>query len=318
MLLGWVAVSLGLQAGEAPSPPVQTSVPIKLTGFGQVLYSRAGESADSFTVSRARLSLDSPITRAIRLRATVDAVKSPVLIEAALDLSIFKNGSLRLGQFKVPFSRESLTAASDHETINLPRSVSSLSPGRDIGASGRDIGALLQYKAGVLEASAGLFNGSGINRADTNRQKDLAGRLVIALADRLKLGASVYRGLYSAAAGQALLRRDRVGLELEAAVSRLGVKAEWILAWDGNVSKRGGYAQVGASLAGGKVQAVARFDSLDRISPSTPGRDETWTLGLNRFFAPKTKIQVNLEWKHERESGRATEFYLLALFQAGF
>jgi phosphate-selective porin len=313
-----LSAAAGLRAENAPPPPVQASVPLKVTGFAQVLYNRSGDSTDSFSILRARLSLDGAVARSVRLRAAVDAVKSPVLIEAALDLSLFKGGLVRLGQFKVPFSRESLTAASDHETINLPRSVLSLSPGRDIGASGRDIGAMLQFRAGKAEAAAAVFNGSGINTPDANRRKDLAGRLVFAPGSRLKAGGSFYLGSYTASSGEPAVRRDRAGLEIEAGVSRVDIKAEWILARDGEASKRGGYVQAGVSLIAGELQAVARYDCLDKVEPSTPGRNETLTLGLNKFFAPKTKFQINLEWKRDRESARPTEFALLALFQAGF
>jgi len=313
-----LAMAARLWAANTPPEAVKASAPLKLTGFGQVLYSRVGEATDSFAISKARLSLESPVSRSIRFKATVDAVKIPVLIEAAIDLSIFSGGTLRLGQFKVPFSRESLVSASDHETIILPPSVLALSPGRDIGASGRDIGALVQYKAGVLEASAGLFNGSGINRADADRRKDLAARLTLAPLGRLKLGVSAYRGRSSAAGGEAPERRDRFGMELEAGLSRADIKAEWILARDGEASKRGGYVQFGVSLVADKLQAVARFDSVDTIGPLTPGGNETWTLGLNAFFAPKTKFQLNLEWRSGRESGIPSEFAFLALLQAGF
>jgi len=313
-----LAAAAGLRAEDVPSPAVQASTPLKLSGFAQIQYSRLGGSKDSFSITRARLSLDSPVTRAIRLRATADAVKSPVLLDAVIDLALFKGGGLRLGQFKVPFSRESLTSSTDRETISLPRSVLELSPGRDIGASGRDIGALLQFKSVLLEASAGLFNGSGINRADADRQKDVAARLVFSPLSRLKVGGSLYRGLHSAAAGEEALRRDRVGLEIEMGLERAELKAEWILAWDGDVTKRGGYAQLAGALVPGRVQAVVRYDSLDRVGPAAPGRNETWTLGLNAFFAPKTKFQVNLERRGERESGRGAELCLSALFQAGF
>ncbi len=317
-LLGILAAVSGIRAEDTQQAGVQVKAPLKLSSFAQVLYSRIGSSTDSFSVSRARLTLDGTVTRSIRLRMTWEAAKSPVLLEASADLTPFRNGTVRLGQFKVPFSRESLTSASDHDFINLPASVLALSPGRDIGASGRDIGALVQIKSGILEGSAGIFNGAGINRADLNREKDWAGRLVLSPGARLKLGASVYRGLYSAAAGAEPVRRDRAGMELEAGVSRLDVKGEWIVARDGIVSKRGGYAQVGAELVSGKLQALIRFDALDRIGSQTPGWNTVWALGVNRFFASKTKLQINLEWKHERESGREGEFSLLALFQAGF
>jgi phosphate-selective porin len=169
-----------------------------------------------------------------------------------------------------------------------------------------------------LDLYAGLFNGAGINKADTNTQKDLAGRLVLIPLQGLKVGGSVYKGYHSAQSGQAAVRRDRVGLEMAVAAPGFMLKAEYILAQDGAASSRGGYAILGYSFLPDKLQAVLRFDSLDRQIASAPGRNETWTLGLNWFFAPKTKFQVNLEFNGDDESGKGRTISFLALFQAGF
>jgi len=317
-----LAVALGLAAPslaeDKNSPSIQVPLSLKLSGFAQTQYTHDGGSTDTLTVPRARFTLEGQIIQSIRYRVQADAAKSPALLDVMLDLSLFKQGLLRFGQFKVPFSQESLTAASDHDAISLPRSVQSLSPGRDINASGRDIGAYFLVRTGRLDLYAGLFNGAGINKADTNRQKDLAGRLVVAPLKVLKVGGSVYQGLYSAQAGQAAICRDRVGLEMALNTSGLILKGEYIFAKDGDVLSRGGYAILGYSFLPDKLQAVVRFDSLDKRSASSPGRNETWTLGLNLFFAAKTKFQVNLELNRDDESGKGHTATLLALLQAGF
>lgn len=313
----WMAAS-SLALAEDKSPPsIQVPISLKLSGFAQSQYTHDG-STDTLTIPRARFTLEGQITKSVRYKVQVDVAKSPALIDVMMDLSLFKQGLLRLGQFKVPFSQESLTSSSDHDTISLPRSVQSLSPGRDINASGRDIGAYVLVQTSRLDLYAGLFNGAGINKADTNKEKDLAGRLLVTPLQALKVGASGYLGHYSAQAGQPAVCRDRVGLEMALNTWGLTLRGEYILAKDGAVSSRGGYAILGYSFLPDKFQAVVRFDSLDRQSALSPGRNETWTLGLNWFFAAKTKFQVNLEFNRDDESGKGKTTTLLALFQAGF
>jgi len=322
----WAVLLLGLAlCAAAPAlaedksvPSVQAPLPLKLSGFAQVQYTHEGSSTDTLTIPRGRFTLDGQITKSIHYKIQVEIAKSPALLDMMIDLSLFKEGLLRLGQFKVPFSQESLTPASDHDMINLPRSVQALSPGRDINASGRDIGAYVLVRTSGLDLYAGLFNGAGINKADTNTQKDLAGRLVLTPLQALKLGGSVYKGYYSAQSGQAPAGRDRAGLEMALNSAGFTLRGEYILAKDGVVSSRGGYAILGYSFVPDKLQAVVRFDSLDKKSGQTPGRNETWTLGLNWFFAPKTKFQVNLEFNRDDESGKGNTTTVVALFQAGF
>jgi len=313
----WMAAP-GLALAEEKSPPsIQVPLSLKLSGFAQSQYTH-DSGTDTLTIPRARFTLEGQITKSVRYKVQADAAKSPALIDAMIDLSLFKQGLLRLGQFKVPFSQESLTASSDHDTISLPCSVQSLSPGRDINASGRDIGAYVLVSTSRLDLYAGLFNGAGINKADTNKEKDLAGRLLVTPLQALKVGASGYLGHYSAQAGEPAICRDRVGLEMALNTSGLTLRGEYILAKDGAVSSRGGYAILGYSFLPDKFQGVVRFDSLDRQSASSPGRNETWTLGLNWFFAAKTKFQVNLEFNRDDESGKGKTTSILALFQAGF
>jgi phosphate-selective porin OprO/OprP len=316
LALWMTASSLALAEDKSP-PSIQVPLSLKLSAFAQFQYTHDG-SADTLTISRTRFSLEGQITKSIRYKFQADAAKSPVLLDAMIDLSLFNQGLLRLGQFKVPFSQESLTAASDHDTISLPRSVLSFSPGRDINASGRDIGAYILVRTSRLDLYAGLFNGAGINKADTNKEKDLAGRVLVTPLQALKVGASGYLGHYSAQAGQPAICRDRVGLEMALNTSGLTLRGEYILAKDGLVSSRGGYAILGYSFVPDKLQGVVRFDSLDQKSASSPGRNETWTLGLNWFFAAKTKFQVNLEFNRDEESSKGKTTTLLALLQAGF
>ena len=93
--------------------------------------------------------------------------------------------NITVGQFKIPFSLENLTSTNKLELIDRSQAVEALAArGKDVigNQNGRDIGiqvggSLIKKRNGsLLEYRLGVFNGSGINMADTaNEAKDMAG-----------------------------------------------------------------------------------------------------------------------------------------------
>ncbi len=81
--------------------------------------------------------------------------------------------NLRVGQFKQPFSEETLRSAISGDFVeNSP--MSRLAPGRDLGLQ---LGGETWEKR--LEYQIGVFNGNGTSGADSNDDKDLAARLIL-------------------------------------------------------------------------------------------------------------------------------------------
>ncbi len=193
------------------APPVTSSRAFKLSGYTQVLAEAPEAGTAGFSIRRSRFTLAGELLKNVRFKATVDLVKVPVLIDAQIEFMFIEAASLRIGQFKVPFSLEMATSSGDLDTISRSQTINKLSPAFDIGGGGRDVGAVVFGKAAFLEYALGLFNGSGANKADTNDAKDLAGRLVVRPAGFLSLGASFYDGSYAASAGAASVVRDRFG-----------------------------------------------------------------------------------------------------------
>ena len=108
----------------------------------------------------------------------------------------------------------------------------------------------------------------------------------------------------------------RTGLEISYVQSVLTIKGEYILAKDDQVSKSGWYLQGGYFFMPKELQGIIRFDSYDKNKDSVRDRSDRLTLGLNWFFAEKTKLQINYE-RYKLESG-SSNWALLAQFQAGF
>jgi phosphate-selective porin len=257
------------------------------------------------------------IHKNIRYKLQVDAAKSPGLLDAVIELDFIPQAGLAFGQFKVPFSLENLTSSSDLDTINRSQIVENLCPGRDIRAAGRDIGVSLNGRFSRAEYSIGIFNGSGIKKADTNERKDFAGRLVFYPVSSLVIGLAHYRGGYSTQQDSSILARNRTGLEISYVQKRISLKGEYISARDEDDKRKGWYIQGGYYLIPEKIQTIVKHDFFDKNREVRGDQTEVTTLGLNWYFSKKTKLQVNYEY-HGNEANEFSNNAILIQFQAGF
>lgn len=305
-------------AEEKKEPPAVTSSrALKLSGYTQLLYTAQDSGLDGFTLRRARLTLSADLLKNVHFKLQVDAVKTPALMDAQIEFGFNEAASLRIGQLKVPFSQESLTSSGDLDTINRSQPVSKMSPGQDIGASGRDIGAVIFGKTSVIGYTVGVFNGAGINKADTNKEKDWAGRLLVHPASFLTLGASLYDGMSSPSAYVPPVKRDRAGVEIAVLHDAFSFKGEFIQAADDEIIRKGWYLQAGYFFMPKTLQGIFKVDSYDKDTKTDLDRSDLWTLGLNWFLTEKTKLMINLELTKD-ESGKTANTALLAQFQAAF
>ncbi len=296
---------------------VFTDIPLNLSVYTQAQYDHKENATDGFKIRRARVGLNGEILKDLHYKLQIDTVKSPILLDAQIEIQFSPYLKLSLGQFKVPFSLENLTSSSALDTINRSQTVEKLCPGRDIEAKGRDIGITIGGQFSKIEYFFGIFNGSGIDRKDTDDKKDFAGRLAFYPVRFLSLGFSYYNGLYSSAPGDPAVERDRTGVELFFVQGRFSLKGEYISAEDDKISGNGCYLQAGYELLPEKLQTIFKYDSLDRDKDVQGDRIDVMTLGLNWFLSKKTKLQINYEY-HGKESGKPSKNVILAQLQAGF
>lgn len=304
-------------AGEEEVLPVLSEKLLKISGYSQVQYTYWEGDREDFRIRRARLGLKGSLLKNIDYSLQVDAARSPVLMDARVDITLFPQAKLSLGQFKVPFSLENLTSSSGLDNVNRTQTVKKICPAQDIGATGRDIGMTLSGKFSWIEYTFGVFNGSGINTRDTNDKKDMVGRLVVCPFHFLSLGVSHYEGVHSLFAGGPPLNRDRTGMDVFIATGRLFLKGEYISAKDEGIDRAGWYVRGGYSFIRDKLQAVVNYDSYDMDLDLDENRSDILTLGLNWFFSRITKLQVNYEY-HKQEWVETGDHVFLAQFQAGF
>jgi hypothetical protein len=314
-----LCAALAAAEDKKDAPPAVTSTSaFKLTGYTQARAVADHFGPDTFHLYRARFGLEGEVFKNIRFKALFETARTPLLLDAMIDYSPFKNGFIRIGQFKIPFSQENLSSAALMDTINFSQVVGKLVPGRDISANGRDIGALADYKYGTWEGMVGVFNGSGINKADTDENKDIAARLTWSPWEFLTVGASQYLGhtIPANAAGPAG-KRNRTGLEMAFSHSGFMLKGEYVYGIDNAKEASGWYLTGGCFVMPKKLQAVVRVDVFDKDLSLGQDRNSILLLGLNWFFSTKTKIQLNCELA--QLEGRGLDFSaLLAQFQVGF
>jgi len=315
-----LAVALALVPmgfADEEKPAVKADKVIKLSGYTQILGNVQKDAVDSVSIRRARFSLSVNLLKDVKAKFTIDAVRTPVLVDAFVDVSFAKYANLTFGQFFVPFGVESTTSTADLETINRSQPVEKLAPGRDIGTLGRDVGVMLSGNYSILNYSIGMFNGSGANKADTNDAKDFAGRIGVKPFDFLTIGASLYKGKYNTALAAPLLRRDRTGIDAGIALGNASLKGEYVWGYDGEADRRGWFVQAGWFILPKQLQIVAKFDTYDKDVDIANNRTSLYTAGLNWIFSDKTKIQLNYEYLRSELSETRNQA-LLVQFQVGF
>ena len=314
-LFGMTRISEAGGSDEALKIPSDRS--LKLGTYTQVGYTHWEEGREGFRIRQARVILKGDILKNINYKFQLDAVQSPVLLDAKIGIHLSPYAKLSFGQFKIPFSIENLISGSELDTINRSNIVKYLCPGRDIGEKGRDIGITVDGKYSSLEYTLGVFNGSGINKIDTNDQLDIAGRLVFTPFRSLSIGFSHYNGRYSPDLSAPVMNNNRAGVDIFFVRGRSSLKGEYIFARDDRTEKSGRYLQGSYYLIQKKLQAIVKYDFFDRNMAIRGDQIVVTTLGVNYFFSKKTKVQINYEY-HKGGLEKDPKNVILAQIQAGF
>ncbi|HMJ15035.1 MAG TPA: porin [Polyangiaceae bacterium] len=220
-----------------------------------------------------------------------------------------------IGQFKNFVSWEGYNSASK---IILPeRALSS----RTFGDR-RDLGLRVEKKFEDLGFgySAGVFNGTGVNRLDNNNQKDAVLRLEVYPMKGLTVA-----GLGYLAVGERDEpdTKDRVEGDVRLELDEFLVQAEYIRGWtkieDGpRMQGHGAYVALGYTFFE-KLQPVLRVGFLDQDVdqdlPSGRSEDEVnhYELGLNYYIAQhEAKLQLSISAFDYDDTPTATEGILSA------
>lgn len=269
------AIVVAPLCAQAPAP---SSSP-KITGYLQPRFQAIGDSA-VFYLRRARFAVEGQLTPWAAFRAqvemrTIGAPATPSaspLTLSATDLFIkisHDRWGGTVGQFRVPFSLESLLSSTILETTERSRIVN---------AAKRDIGAQVEWRLpDRLVLQGAVVNGEGPNRAANpdNRMAYFA-RAVVTVARGLDVGGA-FEG-YSDSSGvdaQAMYR-----------ASRWSARAEYIRVHRevGDVHATGWYVLAAYLAIPERVQLVGRVEQYDPSDKVGTDRSTGYSLGTQYFI----------------------------------
>ncbi len=314
--------------------PVSAARLLQISGYTQIRYQVLDEKGkkNGFDIRRARLDFSGNFTPYLSYKLMADFAGSPKLMDAYAEIKIRDYFNITIGQFKVPFSAENLTPVRKFELIDFSQAVDALVlRAKDVigNQNGRDIGIQLGgtfLKNGannLIEYRIGIFNGSGINVADTaNEAKDIIGRLVVNPLKGLSVGASYYNGWDKAIkpapayVGRSQLH-NRFGMEISYTRTRLLLRGEYIQGKDGRTKKAGWFALAGYYIIPQKLQVVCKYDTYDPDTSTDLNISTNYVAGVNYNFNSWSRIQAFYTIREE-QGPKINNNFLSVQYQIGF
>ena len=234
------------------------------------------------------------------------------LLDYFVTLNFSDNVKLRVGQFKVPFTRQYYQSASKHAFTDYALPVKNLKDGRDMGVEifGEKI------SNGLIEYRICFFNGNGSNSTgNDNTDLEAAGRLALKWngfnpyregfqgeGAGVALGLSGYLNhLESGGTGQ---EKTGIGADATGGMRGLFLAGEYVAvksSAQGNETSSGGfYVHAGYMVLGETLELLGRYASYDPDTDAGHDRKTEIRAGATFFHAGhKHKLTV--------EGGRIAE-----------
>jgi hypothetical protein len=317
--------------------PINASKKITIAGYTQIRYQALEETGkiDGFDIRRARVDIKGTFSPYWGYRVQFDLAGTPKLIDAYAELKLNDYFNFTIGQAKIPFSLENLASSTKLELIDRSQAVEALTArGKDVGGNqnGRDIGILLGGTVlklkdrPVVDYRLGVYNGSGINTADNNENKDIAARLIVHPVVGLDISAALYDGsrfVPEVKTGTVVttpsktVNRNRFGLDLSYDLKNFSLRSEYISGKDDQTEREGYYVLGGYYFFQKKVQLVAKYDFYDTDKSKADNASTWYVLGANYNFNSNTKLQFNYSIKQEEGTSIDNNFANVQL-QIGF
>ncbi|MBZ5575526.1 MAG: OprO/OprP family phosphate-selective porin [Acidobacteriia bacterium] len=274
--------------------------PFQIHGYVQGRFTDQEGTPDRLELRRARVMVSGDPLSELSYTVQVDLVKRPYLMDAALTWKVSRGLRVTAGQFKIPFSAESLISDNLNVPIARARAVNGLAPGRDTGVQARDTGVQLagswqRGKRPLVEYTAGVFRGQTLVESPGTHDRATAGRVLAHPIAGLTLGADGYAS-FSAPA-----HAEKRRWEGEGSYERgpLRLRAEQIWARDGSLDRRGGYG-LGAWRLSPHWEPLARADWLTANTAKANTTSIAYLAGLNFYWGKHVKIGSNAGAQHDQ------------------
>jgi len=289
---------------------------LQLSGLVQTEYEGFQQKTvnNTFLLHRARLDVKGDISDSWSYEVYTEfSGVNPKLLDAYTTYKVADYLHFTAGQFKVPFSLESLIDDSKLEFIDRSQVVNALA-GRSTDVignqNGRDIGIDVNGSFAKIDNhylftyTLGLFNGAGYDvTTDNNNHKDIVGRLGINPIDNLSIGADIYNGqanyILTGAKVATNNKRDRDGIDARYVIGGLSLQAEYDAGTDATIKRNGWYGQASYFVLPKKIQLGAKYDTYDPNTIQTNVKTNIYTGAASYYFNNWAKFSLNYLVKHE-------------------
>jgi len=264
-----------------------------------------GDDLSSFDIRRARVDLKGNLTKDVDYRFQIDFASSPKILDIYVRWKLNKYFGLEAGQFKIPFSIENACSPLTLETIENAQVISKLSDYDDVAgikSNGRDVGLMLSGEAikiddrNLIKYSLGIFNGTGINVSDKNKDKDISGIIQLYPVKGLSFAGYVYSGKFYMDADNPYASRFRIGAGIEYRNSILHIRTEYIKGKTDDKKSEGSYCLGGYSITK-SIEALARVDYFTNDTSSSSNAQIYYLGGIDWHINEHLRIQVNYTYK---------------------
>lgn len=304
---------------------------LKITGLLQGWYVVDQDGNDRFRLRRSEIKFggkiaeEQPIEYTVMIdpaQVTEDATRKSPLQDALITLGYIPHHTIDIGQYKVGLGEEGTRSSAKLDTIE--RAYIS----RTFGDQ-RDIGIRLSGKWPYVDYNVGIFNGSGMNQADANDQKDIAGRMVLKpFKDSEKLkGFEMGVSSYHRPAHGNTFAKNRLGFESRYEYKKLSIKGEY-MSGQGTASSsattenrtlaNGWYGQLGYYFIP-KLQGVLKYEQYDPNEQAANDKAQEITAGLNYFIEKyNAKLQLNYIHKDEQKASEVNNDQVIGAVQVAF
>lgn len=308
-------------------------------GYGQLMYrySDVSKVHNDFKAKNLFISVSGKLNNSFRYGFLIEFV-NPSVQEFWGEWTAAEEFNLKVGQFKVPVTIESLLAPSNLETVAYTRSISNLfgyATEDDVlykqnnkNNFGRDPGIQMSgelfsngdYK--LLQYSLGMFQGMGVNTSEKNNTKDFAGTIMLQPVKGFRIGGGTYLGqaTYSLDNESAVADhvRNRWIVSSEYKSDRFYGRAEWLNGNDGGIKKEGLYGMGLYYIMPKRLNILAKVDYYNR-NKDVNSEATDYTLGLNYYFYTQCRIQLNYTYSdYSKKWGDKNSNVIAAQLQLAF
>ncbi|MDB4900882.1 MAG: hypothetical protein JWQ63_163 [Mucilaginibacter sp.] len=303
---------------------------LQISGLIQTEYQGFQQTGvnNAFSLHRARLDVKGDIDDNWNYEVYTEFAGTTKLLDAYTTYKIADYLKFTAGQFKVPFSIESLISDSQLEFIDRSQVDNALA-GRQTDVignqQGRDLGIQVNGSFAkvddhyLFDYTLGVFNGAGFDvTTDNNSHKDIVGRFTVHPVKNLSVSANFYdgQGNYGTPAKNYL--RNRGGFDARYVIGGLSLQAEYDKGTDGIIKRDGWYGQAAYFVIPKKLQLAAKYDTYDPNKVIKTDRTQIYTGGINYFFNSWAKFTVDYLDRHEETATQIKNNILEAQLQLTF